>query len=167
VISIEYRSCRPARPAIRKGTDVTCINLKRLAGDRYRVSRDTEAAGGPRDDDPWLWQMPGRCGLIDPRGADTLGVQVDGHRLRAGHLRRRGRWVQGADRETTVVVPAEDCDAVAALVRPDRRRHDSPVERAAQWLRAEHARKSIKQGVQTVLLRGSTPSGGRTPSEGC
>jgi hypothetical protein len=62
-----------------------CINLREHFGRQYRVAIDRESAEGPRDRDPWLWQI--RCGTKLP----------DGSRLHLQAIRAGGAWVTTAE----------------------------------------------------------------------
>jgi hypothetical protein len=63
----------------------TCPDLKALFGDRYKVTHDPVCEPDPAQphvqpeskNDPWLYQIPCRYGVIYPHGRDTLALEFD------------------------------------------------------------------------------------------
>lgn len=109
---------------------MTCINLRELFGEKYRVSIDRESAEGPRDQDPWVQEMRCRRGLIYPYSATHLAVQVDYHRFIAKRLARLGlKLIQNGGHEKTFVFTTDRFDEVKELVRPYARRYLSEERR--------------------------------------
>src|SRR5262245_10068487 len=102
---------------------VTPVDLRQLFGHKYVITIEHKSAEGPRDRDPWLALIETRTGQVYPYSATHLGVQVDGHPRVASALARRGyRLIQDGDTEKTFLVPAEDLERIARLIKPHRRR---------------------------------------------
>jgi hypothetical protein len=99
------------------------VDLNRKYGNKYVVTIDSQSATGPRDRDPWLAVIETRTGLVYPYSATHLGVQVDGHPRVARRLASLGYpLIQDGDTEKTFLVPADDLERIAPLIRPFRRR---------------------------------------------
>jgi hypothetical protein len=114
------------------------VDLRRTYGHKYAVTTDTDSAEGPRERDPWLARIETRTGQVYPYSATHLGVQVDGHPRVAGRLVRMGYPpIQEGDTEKTFLVPAEDLDRIARLIKPRRRRRfKDAAARAARLAKA-------------------------------
>ena len=120
------------------------VDLRGTYGHKYAVTTDADSTEGPRDRDLWLCQIETRTGLIYPYSATHLGVQVDGHPAIAGRLARMGYpLIQGGDTEKTFLVPAEDLDRIARLIRVRRRRRFKDL--AARAARLAEARRKRGQ----------------------
>jgi hypothetical protein len=111
----------------------TCVDLRRLAGGRYRIGWDPayDPRKVPRDRrDPWMLQIPCRDGcVIFPHGGNFLAVECGRRRRRA--LRKLGLRVhQDGDDGATFLFGVKDFGRVAAVVRPLRRRKGRPLTEA-------------------------------------
>lgn len=109
------------------------IDLKARFGDRYKIAHDEAAdheAGGRHN--PWLYQIPCRCGHIYPYSDNLLAVYCD----RRGVL-PRFREIEGliahqiGDEEAVYLFETGLFEAVAAVVHPKRRRRMSAEAKAA------------------------------------
>src|SRR5437868_7136193 len=112
-----------------------CPDLRELSGETYRISYDPAAETRGERSDPWTMQLPcaGRGVTLYPHGPDRLAVEVD---RRPGVARALaalpGVTVTqdgGFGGEMTVTFPLERFAAVAAIVRPRRRRKLTPEQR--------------------------------------
>jgi hypothetical protein len=122
------------------------VDLNQLYGHKYAVTYDRESATGPRDRDPWLAQIKTRRGLVYPYSDTHLGVQVDGHPKVARRVAELGyRLIQDGDTEKTFLVPAEDLERIAPLIRPYRRRRYKDA--AARAARLATGRRKREQPV--------------------
>src|SRR5262249_28188620 len=102
---------------------MTPLNLKTLFADYYIIARDREAAEGRRDRSPWLHLIKSRVGVVFPHSDALLAITCDHHPRIAGELARRGlRLHQDGDDEKTFLATPEQFEAVAALIRPRKRR---------------------------------------------
>lgn len=126
----------------------TCLNLAELFGDRYRIGHDEVAQTWGERADPWMMTILCRRGVIYPQGGDLLAVEVDYRPGIAKQLAALGgvRCVQDGDHEKTFVFPVALFDAVAAIVKPRKRRKLSPERRA----------RLVAMGSK-YLLQGKTP----------
>jgi hypothetical protein len=110
------------------------IDLKKQFGAEHKVVLDESAnvAGQSAADRRWLQQIPCKYGHVYLHGEDTLGAYAEGRKI-AGKLAALPgvRVHQRGDREVTVVFPPAVFPAVAALLRPRRRRRLSPEQAAA------------------------------------
>jgi hypothetical protein len=113
-------------------TVATCINLQKLCGDRYRIGHDDAAQTWGERADPWVMTVPCQRGVIYPYGGDHLAVEVDYHPAAAKQLAALPsvRCVQDGDQEKTYTFPAAILEAVAAIVKPRKRKQVSAEERA-------------------------------------
>jgi hypothetical protein len=86
----------------------------------FRVTLDPAAESRA---DPWLYQIPGRYGVIYPYGGDRLAVEVDGHpeiARRLGAL--RAKLVQDGDDEKTFTFHVSLFKQVAGIIRVFRKK---------------------------------------------
>jgi hypothetical protein len=87
---------------------------------QYRITLDPAAESRS---DPWMYQIPGKYGVIYPVGSDRLAVEVDGHREVARRLRAlRVKLVQDGDEEQTFTFHVSLFKQVAAVVRSFRKK---------------------------------------------
>ncbi len=125
-----------------------CIDLKRQFGRRYRVRCEE---GKARISDPWLAVVECRHGHIYPHGGDQLGAAT----LRRGPVAKRlaalecTEVVADADDGVNVVFDIADFAAVAAVMKPRRRR----------VLSAEHRLKLHAASQRTRFSSGSDDAG--------
>jgi hypothetical protein len=111
------------------------IDLKALAGVKYRVTLDPSAAGEPLADRPWFYRIPCKFGFIGVHGPETLMAHCRSRRLFARLLaipdvtaRQRG------DREINVTFPPGRLDDVAQLLAARRCRPRLSAERRAELI---------------------------------
>jgi hypothetical protein len=111
---------------------MTCPDLARLFGDKFKLAHDPVARSRREKADPWLMTMPGRFGTIYPHGPGRLAVEVDDHLGKARQLAQLPgvEHHQVGDHEQTLVFPVELFERVAQVIRPYRRRRVSSVSRA-------------------------------------
>ena len=113
-----------------------CVDLWRRYGDRFVVSTDPAyQTTGIRHAslDPWYFQLPCKFGTIYPHGGSTLGVFVDYHSriaARVGQLPGVRLWLDG-DAEKTYLFPVSLFEEVARIVKPRKRRRQTPEQRAS------------------------------------
>jgi len=107
-----------------------CPNVRALYP-QYKISRDPSA--GPREQDPWNWQIDCQFGHVYPNGTDTLGVATNS----SGAVAKR---IAGLDCVTVTqdgsdginaVFKLADADAVFAIIKPRKRRRLSDEVRTA------------------------------------
>jgi hypothetical protein len=103
---------------------MTPIDLKILAGAKYRVILDPSAQAEPsRAERPWSYRVACKYGFIGVHGGSTLAAYCDRPRLFAALLATPGaRARQRGDRELTVLVDAGQLDAAAGILKARRRR---------------------------------------------
>lgn len=118
-------------------TDATCVNLKDLFGDRYRVAYEesyyAERGENGRLPQPELLLIPGRVGHVFPWDHERLAVSVDGHPKIAGMVKRLSfvEVVQDGDfGELTATFLVDHFPKVADIVHLRRRRQISDEQRA-------------------------------------
>ena len=125
----------------------TCVNLLEAFGEDYRVTFDPayDRRRVPRRClDPWMMQLVcrGRGVTIYPFGGDRLAVEVDG---RPGLVKKLVAipgvelWQDGT-REQTILFDLALFEAVAAVVRPRKRRRLPEGQRRACARRLARAR---------------------------
>jgi len=111
-----------------------CINLRQRFGSRLRISYDPchDAKGRCRESlDPWMMQISCRCGTIYPWGGDLLVIGMDNHNTVAKRVAAISgcEVIQDGERERSVRFHVDAFDAVAAIVKPKRKRRISDAER--------------------------------------
>jgi hypothetical protein len=145
-----------------------CPNLRDLFGTRYRTVLEPPAV---RWSDPWYHRIPCAHGHIYPHGPGTLAWSS----ARRGQLMARVLQVPGARLEqdaedgANISFPVVGFPAVAAIVRPRRRRRLSDERRrqAIEQLRAFREKSALARG-KTDLERSQTDldeSEHQTPSQ--
>jgi hypothetical protein len=108
------------------------LDLKPLAGDRYRITLDPSAEGEPRSQRPWYYRIPCRYGFISVWGCDTLAAYTDRRMVIARLINLDGvRVVQRGDQEVRVLLSPDRLDAIAEPLQARRRRRLSDTQRAA------------------------------------
>jgi hypothetical protein len=98
------------------------IDLRERFGTRFRIGRDP--AAGPRSTVLWYATVPCARGTIYADGPEHLRADIDGRPKLARMVAAVAgvEIVQDGDGETTVRFHVGQFEAVAALVRPFRRR---------------------------------------------
>ena len=112
-----------------------CPNLKRLFGERYRISWEESREG--RSIDPWLYVIHGRYGHIYPWGSDTLAVYTT-RSIRTVKTLVQGGCVlrQDGDREWTLTFPVHLFPMVAKAIKAYRKKRISSAQRAVLYAQA-------------------------------
>jgi hypothetical protein len=124
-----------------------CVNLLEVFGDKYRIEYDP--AYDPKrvrheNRDPWMMTIPCRAGTIFPHGGQTLVVEVTSKT--AAKLRPLGLTVhQEGDREQTLLFGLSQFEAVAAVVKPRRRRKWSPEQLVKKAAILKVARQTLSR----------------------
>ncbi len=123
------------------------MNLKARYGDKYRIAR--EKGSKPRD--PAGFTIPCRRGHpIYAHGRNLLGVATNGRGIVKRLLAVPGLKVtQYGDDGINAVFPPESFAAVAAIVRPKRRRKLSAAHRA-KLLAASHGAFAASDGLSNA-----------------
>jgi len=132
-----------------------CINIRQRFGSRLRISYDPCYAhkGVRRENlDPWMMQIPCQFGTIYPNGGDLLVVEMDNHNTMAKRVAAISgcELIQDGERERSVRFHVDAFDAVAAIVRPRRKRRISDAER--QRLRDAGKRYRFGSRLQSAVL---------------
>jgi hypothetical protein len=124
---------------------VSMLDLKALAGDRYRISLDPSAEIDTcRENRVWYYRIPARNGFISVHGPDTL----------AGFTHRKGviprlcaiegvRVYQRGDSEARILFDPSRLDAVADVLKARKRVRLSPEDRQRRSERMKSLRKTI------------------------
>ena len=120
------------------------IDLKELAGGRYRLAEDESATipGQTLEDRAWLTQIPGKFGHVYIHGVATLGAYVRTYNDGSNRLGRLlaipgAKLRQRGDREASITFPPEGLEAVAGILRLKTR----------QRLSEDHRRRLIEAGA--------------------
>ena len=123
----------------------TPINLRDRFGNKYKITFDTcyDPKGRSRDKlDPFMMQIPCQYGTIYPDGKHHLRIDIDHHIPTANRVARLPgcELVMDGDFEKTIRFHIERFDAVAAIVKPKRKRVLSETQRdeCARRLRPYH-----------------------------
>jgi len=134
----------------------TCIDLRDLAGKRYRVAHDPayQAEYGERGFtvDLWLLTIPCQFGHFFPWGGDRLAFSTNNRGRTAKILAALPfvRIEQDAEDGFTLSFDAQHFDEVAQIAKPKRRRQVSDAERARlAELSARHGFKAVTEMAKT------------------
>src|SRR4029078_848770 len=91
----QVRPYSQAKPDLRHGGGMSCVDLKALAGKRYKLGVDlayyAEYGEHGRVIDPWLLTIPCMHGEIYPHGKETLGFSSNG----VGPIRNKLAQLEG------------------------------------------------------------------------
>ncbi len=114
-----------------------CVNLKRHFGDRYRVefeeSYHADHGERARTVDPWLMVILCQHGHIYPHSHSQLGASTDRSGKTANQLKRLActTVVQDGSDGVNVIFEVTDFEKVAEILKPRRRRRQTPEQRQA------------------------------------
>jgi hypothetical protein len=148
--------------------DVSCIDLKLHFGGRLRVIHDdsylADHGKHGRVCDPWLQLIPCRNGHIYPHGGVLLGASTNnrGPIARALAALPGVLVVQDGNDGINVVFPVVEFEAVAAILKPRRRRILSP-ERAAELTERLRRYRFTAADQNAGAGQGCDPSPARLP----
>jgi hypothetical protein len=108
------------------------IDLKALAGAKYRIALDPSAGAEPsRAERPWYYRIPCKYGFIGVHGPKALMAYCKARLVISRLIALPGVAVkQRGDHEVNVTFPPERLDAVADLLQARRRIILSDAERA-------------------------------------
>lgn len=128
---------------------MTCINLMKRCGDRYKIGFDPayDPKNRPRDKlDPWMMVIPCRIGEIYPYGGDHLVLEVEGHRKIKAKLARLEccELYQDGDVFGSFLFHVDDFDEIAAIAKPHRRPQLSAERREALRQQMQQVRQNLK-----------------------
>jgi hypothetical protein len=100
------------------------VDLRELAGDRFKIALDESAVADPtRSERPWLYRIPCRYGFIGVHGADTLLVYCGAARVIPRLLAIPGVIPrQIGDGEVNATFLPDRLDEVADVLQARRRR---------------------------------------------
>jgi hypothetical protein len=113
------------------------LDLKTLAGDRYRITLDPSAEGEPRSERCWYYRIPGQS-----TGGRTSFISVHGPGMLAAWSNRRqivrrleslpGVCIhQRGDDEIRILFAVDRLEEVATIIRARRRPQMSEAQRRA------------------------------------
>ena len=106
---------------------MTCINLRDMFGDRFKVTYDkayhAEHGERGRTIDTWLMVVPCRYGHIFPYGGAQLAAFTGGKKT-MNRLAKLDccRVLQHGDGEMVVTLDVKDAETVFGILKPRRRR---------------------------------------------
>ncbi len=130
----------------------TCINLAERFGRRWRIGWEANGATKaqwPKEDWPWLMEIPCRRGRVWPQGGEILAAVGTGRNV-GGKLRRLPCVLSArGDFETVVTFHVNDIEAVLAILKPYRRRQLSEAQKARQVERLAAFRFAKSAAVQS------------------
>jgi hypothetical protein len=109
------------------------LDLRAIANNRYRLSRDPSAAIVPQDEEDraWLARVLCRHGWIGINSETELASYCAEPQIRRHLLRLEGAKLrQDGDRECLISIPAAGFDEAARLLRARRKRQLTDEERA-------------------------------------
>ena len=106
---------------------ISCVILAERFGDCFKI--DFDPAYNPKGRrrknlDQWYMLIPCKCGHIYPHGGQMLAFASDSRGALAKRLIRSGlvKVTQDGDDGINAIFHVDDFDAVAAIVKPKRRR---------------------------------------------
>jgi len=126
-----------------------CIDLRTIAGNRYRLAHDHKPDVRATDD-PWLLTIPAQFGHFYPHSAELIGFATNSRGPMARKLAALSFVTitqEGSD-GYNLTFPAERFAEVALIARPKRRRQLTPEQRQAAIDRLADFRFSPAGGAQ-------------------
>jgi len=114
-----------------------CIDLKRHFGDQYRVEFEdsyyADHGERARTEDPWLMVVLCQNGHIYPHSHSQLGASTDRCGKTANQLKRLActTVTQDGSDGVNVIFEVTDFEKVAEIMKPRRRRRQTPEQRQA------------------------------------
>jgi len=122
------------------------IDLKELAGKRYRVALDKSRSDEPsRAERLWLYQIPCLYGHIGVWGENTLSAWTDRRLMISRLIALPGTTVvRRGDSEVQVTFPPERLHAVAQLLKARVKRQLTPEQREKLVARGKAALISLR-----------------------
>lgn len=128
------------RSVIMGGDSGGCVDLWRTFGDTYKII--TDPAYNPSGInhsrlDPWYFVIPCKYGFISPHGRKVLEIYMDRHDYvakKVAALRGVVLYADG-DRDKAYLFHVSRFNAVAAIVKPKRRRKMSEENRMSAAVR--------------------------------
>jgi hypothetical protein len=141
------------------------IDLKAIAGAKYRVRLDESATADPtRAERMWLYQIPCKYGFISVHSSDTLAAWTGSSGIIARLVAIPGVKVkQRGDREVRVLFDPKQLDAIADLLQARRKRHLSPDQKRLAIERLAAMREKSSPGQAPDAPRDSEVAGGTEP----
>ena len=126
-----------------------CVSLREVFGRTYRVTYDASYSQKhvPHSRrDPWMMEIPTRCGTVYPYEGTLLVVEVEGHPKLKATLARLDccRLHQDGDAFGSFIVDVSDFRHVSGIIRPYRRRRFSDKDRVAARERMLALRLSLQ-----------------------
>ncbi len=127
------------------------IDLKSVAGDRYRIIVDPSAEfDTDRVSKLWFLRIPCRYGFVSVHGTDTLAAWTGSRKMIARLIEVPGvRVHQRGDAEARVLFHLKQFEVVADLLQARRRRHLSPKARSLATARILASRPDRHSGPDT------------------
>jgi hypothetical protein len=127
----------------------TCIDLRERFGHKYRIVSED---GTRRNTDAWLWQVICANGHLYPHGGDRLGAATNRRGPLIGKLLAvpSARLEQLGDDGANVSFDVSDFRAMAAIMRPRRRRQLTPEQRAKMAAIGREALQRHRTNVQNA-----------------
>ncbi|MEX0677110.1 MAG: hypothetical protein WD063_08550 [Pirellulales bacterium] len=123
-----------------------CPNLRTLYP-QFKIDRDPSA--GPREQDPWNWQIPCQFGHVYPHGPDLLGVSTNSRGAIAKRIAALDcvQVTQDGSDGINATFNLADANAVFAIIKPRKRRRLSDDQKAAAV-----ARFSLRKAQPSAIL---------------
>ena len=147
---------KPKTESLQPHSAAKCIDLRTVAGKRYRLDCDLSHKGRTAPD-PWLLIIPCRFGHIYPHSATLLAVATNGRVIGLKVARLSGVDVlqDGID-GMNLTFPPRLFARVAQIVKPKRKRQISDAERE----------RLLKLSQGNLAKRRQSPSDGDFTSAG-
>jgi hypothetical protein len=126
----------------------TCIDLGARFGTRFRVRREADGAtwyATPEAERTWLLEIRCRYGFVYPQGGEILAAAITSRRIGRQVAALPGILSSRGDVERVLTFPMDDAEAVLALLKPYRRRHLSPEQRAQSVARLARLRQERRK----------------------
>jgi hypothetical protein len=127
----------------------TCINLRELFGERFRIGHDEAAATYAEKNDPWMMTILCDNGVIYPHGGSRLAAECYGPTARKLKAIAGVTVHQQGDREWCMLFDVSIFEQVAEVMKPRKRRHLSP-ERARAISGLAHVQEARKVASDEV-----------------
>ena len=131
-------------------TEPKCPDLRAFAeSNRLRWQRAAEQS--PAGQDPWLWEIPCKKGVLYPQGPSEVAYMTTSTtQIKACQTDPRFRLHQRGDREASFIIPFSELSGVLSMLKVKRRRKVTPERAEAMKAHLAKVRERCQEARKGV-----------------